>query len=1084
MFKYVRFSILSLYCATSMVFGQEIKFQRETNTIPVSIDGRSLSDPFAGGVSDSKPVFVDIDDDGDDDLLLGANENNIKFFLNTGSPAIANFTLKLDNVADRNLGVRVAPAVADIDNDGDFDLFVGNSSGDFYFYENIGTTTEFNFIFRSKNYQGISEPGDSAPAFADIDGDGLIDLFLGKTDAKISFYHNKGTSEIPDFELDTAFFDSIDVKTLRSSPFFADIDDDGDVDLFIGRNGIGSNFHDADILFYRNIGTPENHNFVLEISDIDPAKTASNVSPTLTDIDDDGDLDLFWGEQEGQLNFYENIGNQSTFSFTFVTDEFVYLDRLWHSAPVFADLNQNSFLDLYLGIGGLAGMRLYSNIGDASSPSFLFTSSRFAGINVTRPGDRNYNQRVVPIFADIDDDKDLDLFIGDKFGDLHFYRNDGTASKYSFQFGTKNYAFIQIDSMSAPTFADIDNDGDLDLFIGEYNGNINFYRNIGSKQQANFVLVTQFLPSTSGAIDVGTYSAPAFSDVDMDGDLDLFIGEGNANLNFFRNIGSQEVFSFVLEDENFTGTDFGWRAAPRFADIDNDGDEDLFVGLGGSGLQFFRNLTNPTQEPQSTLAAEAPENIVCGTEFWISVAVESVHDLFGASFDIDYETQYLDFIAAQIMNPETGEKSFLGDDLIFLPTPDNGAGKVSIGVSRKSGQGGVSGDGPLVWIKFKAVDEVDDTMEISWRLSNIAANDSDGSPKTLNSVESNSMLFCGCTVWPGDTNNDAVVAASDILPIGLFYGKTGPAREKKGCEWIGYNTICWMPEAATYADANGDGVVNAADLLCIGLNWNKTHNASLPKTAHTTIRAIQNAALSRLRFEFIGDANPGEDFIVEVHADSVHDLYGISFKLSLSPTATVTIAGVDTSGTFLGSNLLQFSQIDNDNGVVEVGLTKIAGSGVSGSGMIVRLHMNMSGDAAIGDSTSIMLTDIAANDSEGNAIPFKEQDKTEEIVTDIFDEDTALQPKKFTLFQNYPNPFNPETTIAFSVQKQAHVTLKIYNTLGQEVRTLIDAIKPEGLHRVVWDGRDVTGQILSSGVYIYVIQTDDYSDMKKMTFTK
>ncbi len=93
-------------------------------------------------------------------------------------------------------------------------------------------------------------------------------------------------------------------------------------------------------------------------------------------------------------------------------------------------------------------------------------------------------------------------------------------------------------------------------------------------------------------------------------------------------------------------------------------------------------------------------------------------------------------------------------------------------------------------------------------------------------------------------------------------------------------------------------------------------------------------------------------------------------------------------------------------------------------------------------------------------------------------------PVSFTLEQNYPNPFNPETTIHFALPSQTHVTLKIYNSLGQEVRTLVDDIKPAGKHRAVWNGRDAADRILSTGIYIYVMQAGDYRDMKKMAFTK
>ena len=87
--------------------------------------------------------------------------------------------------------------------------------------------------------------------------------------------------------------------------------------------------------------------------------------------------------------------------------------------------------------------------------------------------------------------------------------------------------------------------------------------------------------------------------------------------------------------------------------------------------------------------------------------------------------------------------------------------------------------------------------------------------------------------------------------------------------------------------------------------------------------------------------------------------------------------------------------------------------------------------------------------------------------------------KSFYLYQNYPNPFNPNTTISFSIPKSGHVLLEIYNTLGQKIFTLIDKKLSAGNHIIGFDGKG-----LSSGVYLYKIQTSDYFDVKKMIYLK
>ena len=90
----------------------------------------------------------------------------------------------------------------------------------------------------------------------------------------------------------------------------------------------------------------------------------------------------------------------------------------------------------------------------------------------------------------------------------------------------------------------------------------------------------------------------------------------------------------------------------------------------------------------------------------------------------------------------------------------------------------------------------------------------------------------------------------------------------------------------------------------------------------------------------------------------------------------------------------------------------------------------------------------------------------------------------YALLQNYPNPFNPETVIGFQIPEANHVTIKIFNSIGQEVRTLLDMQYEEGIHSVIWDGKDNMGKSLSSGVYFYRLQAGTYNQVKKMSLLR
>jgi hypothetical protein len=103
------------------------------------------------------------------------------------------------------------------------------------------------------------------------------------------------------------------------------------------------------------------------------------------------------------------------------------------------------------------------------------------------------------------------------------------------------------------------------------------------------------------------------------------------------------------------------------------------------------------------------------------------------------------------------------------------------------------------------------------------------------------------------------------------------------------------------------------------------------------------------------------------------------------------------------------------------------------------------------------------------------------IITGIEEMDT----KKllgYTLKQNYPNPFNPITTIEYRISQATRVEIKIYNIMGQEINTLVNKIQSIGNHKVLWDGRDKSGQKVSSGIYLYHLKTGLYNQTQKMIF--
>jgi hypothetical protein len=97
---------------------------------------------------------------------------------------------------------------------------------------------------------------------------------------------------------------------------------------------------------------------------------------------------------------------------------------------------------------------------------------------------------------------------------------------------------------------------------------------------------------------------------------------------------------------------------------------------------------------------------------------------------------------------------------------------------------------------------------------------------------------------------------------------------------------------------------------------------------------------------------------------------------------------------------------------------------------------------------------------------------------------TGKAPDKFDLSQNYPNPFNPRTEIAYKITEASKVTIKIYNLLGKEIKTLVDNDLPAGIYKAEWDGTDEFGSDTPSGLYLYRITAGDQSEMHRMTKMK
>ncbi len=156
-------------------------------------------------------------------------------------------------------------------------------------------------------------------------------------------------------------------------------------------------------------------------------------------------------------------------------------------------------------------------------------------------------------------------------------------------------------------------------------------------------------------------------------------------------------------------------------------------------------------------------------------------------------------------------------------------------------------------------------------------------------------------------------------------------------------------------------------------------------------------------------------------------------------------------------------------------------SGTSPSDVTVTINAD---GLALGDYSAIIivkqLTAAAGVNNDEDTVYVS---LTVDQQTDVNDIGGAL-PQDYRLSQNFPNPFNPTTAIEFNLPKASHVTLTIYNVLGQQVKTLIDQTLGAGNKRVIWDGTDAAGRTVQSGVYFYRISADQFTQTRKMMMLK
>ncbi len=275
--------------------------------------------------TDAHPTFLDYNADGLLDLVVGNNSffqplgekaPRIYLFENTGTATSPKFNLVDDDYLgfsqfDGSLYYAPSPAFGDLDNDGDIDALIGESSGTFFFAENtagVGNPVAFDTL--QFEYMGLDLGKNCVPQIVDLDRDGLSDIIAGTRHGKVFYFHNDGTLNEPFFlpNIDTqtpagansVYLGLIDTRFGYFNGYAAPVilDFDGNYHIFTGSKA-------GYLMHYSNIDGNIDGDFTLETDFYGEIREGFNTHPAIADINNDGILDMIVGNERGGLSLFE-----------------------------------------------------------------------------------------------------------------------------------------------------------------------------------------------------------------------------------------------------------------------------------------------------------------------------------------------------------------------------------------------------------------------------------------------------------------------------------------------------------------------------------------------------------------------------------------------------------------------------------------------------------------------------------------------------------------------------------------------------------------------------------------------------------
>ncbi len=574
-------------------------------------------------------LLRDYNGDGKDDIF-SATLGGMGVWKNTSVGSALSFelvdTLVRSNYipTDANLYITSVdiPGIEDIDGDGDLDVITFSIFGNFLEYhqnqsmELFGTADSLVFELRNRCWGFFSENLNNNTVtlnnpcqFNVPDPEYPMEIVRATTLDGAAYHRPRSDTEGERAHTGSA-----------SLPI--DLDGDGDKDMILG-DVIFSN-----LVALTNGGTPQYANMVAQDSlypvyDV-PVDMQIFPAAYYEDVNNDSKRDLLVTPNYASLseNFesvfhYLNEGTDAVPVFA-KQQENLFQDRMLDlgegAYPIPFDLDGDGLMDLIVpNYGYFAPSSLYPgkmaalrNTGTATAPAFTLVDDDYMDLSTSGIGNAMY-----PAFGDMDGDGDKDMYVGDLQGRLHYYKNvsGGPVAQFSLEEPTVvNDAaqIIDVGQFATPQLFDVDGDLLLDLLIGERNGNLNYYHNTGTTASPVWHLEND---SVGGAVvaeywNVTGYSVP-FMYTNNAGDRELVVGSESGWIHHYNNIEGNVGGMWNLVDSTWQSLREGMRTSVALYDFTGDGYLDAVIGNYRGGLSFWRNDFASTTSAQAISANEA-----------------------------------------------------------------------------------------------------------------------------------------------------------------------------------------------------------------------------------------------------------------------------------------------------------------------------------------------------------------------------------------------------------------------------------------------------------------------------------------------